>query len=371
MDSDGKGEAVNDTLEEHSKRLGVLAADFAMVLYKFNRKSNNSGDRVKNFRQELLEHSRTLREMAKKVEQEASKLREKKETDIAKNDGKHKRSNVPDHFVSDEPCDKESKDDLDKILKSQPETVTEFWKNKYEEDAGRNWDLFYKRNESRFFKDRHYLRHIIGDDIKKLLARRDKKENNTKTTLFEVGCGVGNAMFPLLKEYPQLHVLGVDISKRAIELIQQRKDYKSESHRCKVWVCNLVEDPLPVEVSNIDIGTFIFVLSAIHPGKISSVLKKVYDCLIPGGMLMIRDYAIYDLSQLRFGTGSKLGENFYVRQDGTRTYFFSKKSLGGMLSSAGFVVDKIEYHRKLIRNAKKGIEMKRTWIQATAYRAQK
>lgn len=27
----------------------------------------------------------------------------------------------------------------------------------YEAHAGRYWDLFYKRNEDRFFKDRHYL----------------------------------------------------------------------------------------------------------------------------------------------------------------------------------------------------------------------
>lgn len=28
---------------------------------------------------------------------------------------------------------------------------------KFEEDAGRYWDLFYKRNSDRFFKDRHYF----------------------------------------------------------------------------------------------------------------------------------------------------------------------------------------------------------------------
>jgi methyltransferase-like protein 6 len=28
---------------------------------------------------------------------------------------------------------------------------------KYEDDAGRYWDLFYKRNSDKFFKDRHYF----------------------------------------------------------------------------------------------------------------------------------------------------------------------------------------------------------------------
>jgi hypothetical protein len=30
----------------------------------------------------------------------------------------------------------------------------------------------------------------------------------------------------------------------------------------------------------------------------------------------------------RFGAGSKIAENFYARQDGTRTYFFTVPELG-------------------------------------------
>lgn len=33
---------------------------------------------------------------------------------------------------------------------------------------------------------------------------------------------------------------------------------------------------------------------------------------------------------LRFKAGSKLGENFYVRQDGTRSYFFTDGKITGL-----------------------------------------
>ena len=47
--------------------------------------------------------------------------------------------------------------------------------DKYEREAGRYWDLFYRRNEDRFFKDRHYF-------------DREFPELLTAKTVLEVQC---------------------------------------------------------------------------------------------------------------------------------------------------------------------------------------
>ena len=39
---------------------------------------------------------------------------------------------------------------------------------------------------------------------------------------------------------------------------------------------------------------------------------------------MFRDYGLYDHAMLRFSRGHKISDNFYVRQDGTRAYYFSE-----------------------------------------------
>lgn len=63
------------------------------------------------------------------------------------------------------------------------------------------------------------------------------------------------------------------------------------------------------------------------------IFLQLYAVLKPGGKIVIRDYGLYDMTQLRFlrKQGRKLGENFYMRADGTRSYFFSLGRLGFVL----------------------------------------
>ena len=39
--------------------------------------------------------------------------------------------------------------------------------------------------------------------------------------------------------------------------------------------------------------------------------------------MLFRDYGLYDHAMLRFSKGHKIFEHFYVRQDGTRAYYFT------------------------------------------------
>ncbi|CAH7237139.1 Mettl6 [Phodopus roborovskii] len=202
--------------------------------------------------------------------------------------------------------------------------VSDFKQQKLEKDAQKNWDLFYKRNSTNFFKDRHWTTREFEE------LRSCREYEGQKLTLLEAGCGVGNCLFPLLEEDLNIFAYACDFSPRAVDYVKQNPSYNRE--RCKVFQCDLTKDDLldHIPPESVDVVMLIFVLSAVHPEKMHLVLLNVYKVLKPGRSVLFRDYGLHDHAMLRFKAGSKLGENFYVRQDGTRSYFFTDGKRDGV-----------------------------------------
>lgn len=94
------------------------------------------------------------------------------------------------------------------------------------------------------------------------------------------------------------------------------------------------------------------------------VLRNAVSFLKPGGLLLFRDYGRYDMAQLRFKQGHCLGDNFYVRGDGTQAYFFERSELDELFRSVGLEQVELTEDRRLQVNRGKQIKMYRVWLQA-------
>lgn len=189
-----------------------------------------------------------------------------------------------------------------------------------EKEAKRHWDLFYKRNETKFFKDRHWTTREFQELI--------NFQADDRITFLELGCGVGNMIFPLVQEgFSNFYFYACDFSPRAVEFVKSNSLY--DASRMKAFCADLTTDNLfeNIEEGCVDIASLIFVLSAIHPEVWSKVAQVAFRSLRPGGVLLFRDYGRYDMAQLRFKPGHKIADNFYMRQDGTRLVFFSTVNL--------------------------------------------
>jgi methyltransferase-like protein 6 len=103
------------------------------------------------------------------------------------------------------------------LTRQDSRLVSEFQALKLEREAKKNWDIFYKRNENRFFKDRHWTTREFA-----ILDEPGSK------ILFEVGCGAGNFFYPLLEEGKDLKVYACDFSNRAIELVKNHPRFSEK-----------------------------------------------------------------------------------------------------------------------------------------------
>jgi methyltransferase-like protein 6 len=110
--------------------------------------------------------------------------------------------------------------------------------------------------------------------------------------------------------------------------------------------------------------TAVWVLSALDPDRLPGVARTLEELLAPGGMVMFRDYAAGDLSQLRLDPAeSRLGRNFYRVGDGTLRHFFDPECARALFEGAGLETVDLRVIRRCIRNHKEGVNMQRLWIQ--------
>nr|GEW18985.1 methyltransferase-like protein [Tanacetum cinerariifolium] len=241
------------------------------------------------------------------------------------------------------------------IYSTPSNEVTPFWKEKYERDAKKYWDVFYKRHQDRFFKDRHYLDkewgHFFSDAEEKVIL--------------EVGCGAGNTIFPLAATYPGIYIHACDFSPRAVDLVKAHKDFQES--KINAFPCDITTDDLlnHVPPSSVDIVTMIFVLSAVSPEKMHLAMQNIKKILKPNGYVLFRDYATGDLAQERLTCkDQKISENFFVRGDGTRAFYFSEEFLKSLFQENGFTTEECGVCCKQVENRSREIVMNRRWVQA-------
>lgn len=254
--------------------------------------------------------------------------------------------------------------------------VSDFDKKRFNDKPEKWWDKFYSNNNANFFKDRKWLVQefpILGEVT---------KADYGPVTVLEVGAGAGNTAFPVLaqNQNPDLRLHACDYSKKAIDVIRSQEAYTEQKQpavlQADVWDAAGTELPPDLAAGSVDIIVMIFIFSALSPDQWEQGVANAYRLLKPGGEILFRDYGRGDLAQVRFKKGRYLDENFYVRGDGTRVYFFGEQELrdiwsGKVRSSGeegpstanGFEIVNLAVDRRMLVNRQRKLKMYRCWMQ--------
>eukprot|EP00957_Ditylum_brightwellii_P209942 15364393-Ditylum_brightwellii.AAC.2 len=254
-----------------------------------------------------------------------------------------------------------------------------FLVDKLDLEANLNWDKFYTSHQTKFFKDRHYLNKAFPDEFGVVYGHDnacgegeqmgEDKESSTSNnrididavnlyhatvspfTIVEIGCGV----------------VAVDLLQQDTRYIEAQKDHRACS---AVWD---ITESHPSEIhpeleSCSDISLLLFCLSAVSPDKMQEAANHVAATLKPGGTLILRDYGRFDEAQLKLGSskGKRLSENFYVKHDSTRVYYFDLDDLERLFGSSGAGLVSIEkkYIQRVYKSRSDNTERRRVWVQA-------
>ncbi|KAI8936062.1 hypothetical protein NX059_007562 [Plenodomus lindquistii] len=222
--------------------------------------------------------------------------------------------------------------------KQRADPVNDFDRKRYMDMPEKWWNQFYKNNKSNFFKNRKWLAQefpILGE-----VGRADGPE----AVVLEVGAGAGNSAFPILQnsQNPRLKIHACDFSKKAVELIRGNELYDTRYIQADVWDVASPPDSSPnaglppgLTEGSVDVVLMIFIFSALSPAQWDAAVRNIWRVLKPGGQVLFRDYGRGDLAQVRFKKGRYLEENFYVRGDGTRVYFFEQEELERIWGGGG------------------------------------
>ncbi|KAL7722115.1 Methyltransferase type 12 domain-containing protein [Entamoeba marina] len=219
------------------------------------------------------------------------------------------------------------------------------------------WDKFYLKK--RGFVASSSERNWMCREFKEIVY--DPRDD---IDVLEIGCGVGNSMVPLLRVNPSIKFYACDISKNAVLSVQ-------EDEYLQPYVTAFVHDitkPIPIETmpdNSVDYILLVFVLSTISPELFEQTLINLKRVLRPGGIFFFRDYAMGDMKEDIFEErGNKLSDRFYLRQDGTRIYFFTTEEISNLGKKLGFECIEEKVIEVTNINHKKQLTMSRKYVQA-------
>ena len=272
------------------------------------------------------------------------------------------------------------------------------------------------------FKDRHYLRRefaelmprSVRDDPKAwtppldpaVLPPPDLTSPDARVVL-ELGCGVGNSAFPLMRANLDMFVHACDCSPTAIAALRANPEH--DPRRCNAFVADLGRGDAPlrgdVDDASVDAVTGVFFFSALDAEGFARVALECARVLRPGGVVLFRDYDVDDVKNgggrgggggvggggdapggkvnraagMReegegnerrsrpgatpsFEPGEKIGDDAYVRSDGTLAVFTDIAAVERAFGAVGLEGECWKVSHEIV-NRKLGVKITRSFVQ--------
>lgn len=199
--------------------------------------------------------------------------------------------------------------------------------------------------------------------------------------VWDCGCGVGSALFPIARRCPRFRCFGSDISPEAVQLMEKTDHFDASRMSAFVWDVSTppclpaggsaegvagsscgASRPRPAP-GTVDFLLLVFLISSLTHAQLQLALFHVRPFLAPGARILVRDYGFLDERQVKFEQQAvRIACSTYVRNDGTLARFFSTEELVDEFRHAGYGPLEVGYKTVRQRNRKQDRDLHRVYI---------
>lgn len=127
-----------------------------------------------------------------------------------------------------------------------------------------------------------------------------------KTRIYDLGCSHGNLGILILEQFKNrsFAMVGVDSSPPMIEKYHTRLEQVDNAHQIDL-VCGMLEE---AAIENASVVLINLTLQFLDVKKRAHLIQKIYDGLLPGGVLLVTEKIIHNTSSI-----DDLEQDFYRR----------------------------------------------------------
>ena len=163
-----------------------------------------------------------------------------------------------------------------------------------------------------------------------LLKAIAKKFYMPGTKIIDLGCSTGTTLIHLAKEVENaIQLVGYDSSQPMLEKARANMKLAGVSEQIELLYADLNEDLSGLDFSHTSIVTLCWTLQFIRPLKRDALIKKIYDNMVKGGVLIITEKVLTNDSNM-----NRFFIDFY--------YDFKRKN--------GYTDDEILHKREALEN---------------------
>lgn len=159
-------------------------------------------------------------------------------------------------------------------------------------------DFEFNHDVARVFDDMLVRSIPLYAEQQRLIATVARQFYIPGSRIIDLGCSTGTTLVNLANHFPDSQLLGYDASQPMLEQARRNIETARLGERIDLRQADLNDDLDTLDFSNTSVVTLCWTLQFIRPLKRDALIRKIYDNLLAGGVLIVTEKVLTNNSHM-------------------------------------------------------------------------